>query len=128
MLVGALAAFLTAKFTGNPMYGFLAGGLFGAVLAGIHGLVCLGFQGNQVVSGLALTILGTGLANYLGTPYVGQAAPGFKAVALPFLSKIPLLGPIFFITIPWSTRPTLSPPTVALFALYPLGSRAAVGR
>ena len=96
MLVGALAAFLAAKFTGNPIYGFLIGGLFGALFAGIHGLVCLGFQGNQVVSGLALTILGTGLANYLGTPYVGQAAPGFKPFALPLLSKIPFVGPILF--------------------------------
>ena len=96
MLVGALAAFLTAMFTGSPVYGFLAGGLFGALFAGIHGLVCLGFQGNQVVSGLALTILGTGLANYLGTPYVGQAAPGFKPFALPLLSEIPFVGPILF--------------------------------
>ncbi|MGB5421325.1 MAG: ABC transporter permease, partial [Desulfobacterales bacterium] len=96
MLVGALAAFLTAKLTGSPVLGFLAGGLFGAALAGVHGLVCLTFLGNQVVSGLALTILGTGLANYLGTPFVGQEAPGFKSFALPLLSKVPLLGPILF--------------------------------
>ena len=96
MLVGALAAFLTAKFTGQPVAGFLAGGIFGMLLAGVHGLVCIGFQGNQVVSGLALTILGTGLANYLGTPYVGQSAPGFDALALPLLSEIPVLGTVLF--------------------------------
>ena len=96
MLVGALAAFLVAKLTGSPVLGFLAGGFFGALLAGVHGLVCLGFQGNQVVSGLALTIMGTGLANYLGTPFVGQGAPGFDIYALPVLSQIPVAGPIFF--------------------------------
>ena len=96
MLVGALAAFLAARFTGSPMAGFLVGGICGAMLAGVHGMVCLGFRGNQVVSGLALTILGTGLANYLGTPFVGKASPGFDSVALPLLSRIPLLGPVLF--------------------------------
>jgi simple sugar transport system permease protein len=118
MIVGALAAFLTAKFTGSPMFGFLAGGFFGAVLAGIHGLVCLGFRGNQVVSGLALTILGTGLANYLGTPYVGQATPGFKAVALPLLSEIPLVGPILFHHDPLVYTSYLIPPVLWVYLRY----------
>ena len=96
MLVGALAAFLAARITGSPVIGFAIGGCCGAMLAGVHGMVCLGFRGNQVVSGLALTILGTGLANYLGTPYVGKASPGFDAFAFPVLSRIPLLGPVLF--------------------------------
>jgi simple sugar transport system permease protein len=96
MLVGALAGFLVARSSGSPLLGFLAAGFFGMGLAGVHGLICLGFRGNQVVSGLALTILGTGLANYLGTPFVGQTAPGFDPVAVPLLSRLPLLGPILF--------------------------------
>ncbi|MBW2095403.1 MAG: ABC transporter permease [Deltaproteobacteria bacterium] len=96
MMVGALAGFLVSMYTGNPVMGFLAGGLFGALIAGIHGLVCLVFQGNQVVSGLALTILGTNLANYLGTPHVGHSAPGFGLLPVPYLSMIPIVGPIFF--------------------------------
>ncbi len=96
MMAGALAGFLTAKITGNPVLGFIAGGLFGAVLAGVHGCVCIGFLGNQVVSGLALTILGVSLANYLGTPFVGQSAPGFDPLPLPILSKVPIIGPVFF--------------------------------
>ncbi len=96
MMVGALAAFLTALITGSPALGFFVGGLAGALLAGVHAAVCLGFQGNQVVSGLALTILGTGLANFLGTPFVGKSGPGFTALAIPGLADLPLLGPIFF--------------------------------
>ncbi|MCP4688053.1 MAG: ABC transporter permease [Desulfobacterales bacterium] len=96
MMTGALAGFMVSSFTGSPVIGFLGGGFFGAMLACIHGMVCLGFRGNQVVSGLALTILGTGLANYLGTPYVGRKAPGFDIIPIPALSKIPALGPIFF--------------------------------
>lgn len=96
MMLGALAGFVTAKLSGSPTLGFLVGGCAGAILASIHGLVCLVFQGNQVVSGLALTIFGVGLADYLGTPYIGQTAPGFNPLPVPMLSKMPFLGPVFF--------------------------------
>lgn len=96
MIVGALAAFLTAKFTGSPWLGFAAAGLAASGLAALHGVVCLSFLGNQVVSGLALTILGVGLANFLGTPFIGQPAPGFDPLSLPVLSSLPVIGPIFF--------------------------------
>lgn len=96
MIIGALTAFIVARFTGNPVLGFLAAGLAGSLATSIHGVVCLGFQGNQVVSGLALTILGAGLANYLGTGYVGMSAPGFQPFAIPVLADIPVIGPIFF--------------------------------
>ncbi len=96
MAMGALAAFAVTLWTGSPVAGLLAAGACGSLLAGVHGLVCLGFQGNQVVSGLALTILGAGLANYLGTPLVGSSAPGFQPLPIPGLAQIPLLGPVFF--------------------------------
>lgn len=96
MIIGALTGFLVAKITGNPYLAFIAAGFAGTCAASIHGLVCLVFQGNQVVSGLALTILGVGLANYLGTSYVGVSAPGFQPLPIPLLAQIPVLGPIFF--------------------------------
>ncbi|NCC25156.1 MAG: ABC transporter permease [Deltaproteobacteria bacterium] len=96
MIVGALGAFLTAMFTGSPTLAVLVGGLSASLLGSLHGLVCFHFMGNQVVSGLALTILGTGLANYLGTPFVGRSAPGFDPLRVPILENIPILGPILF--------------------------------
>ncbi len=96
MLCGALAAFWFSLATGSAWLGFVMGGACAAILASLHALVCLGFQGNQVVSGLALTILGVGLANYLGTPLVGAKGIGFSPLAVPGLSAIPVVGPIFF--------------------------------
>lgn len=96
MIMGALTGFVVAFYSGNPVLAFVAAGVAGSLLASIHGMVCLWFQGNQVVSGLALTILGLGLANYLGTPLVGQSAPGFSPFPVPVLSAIPAVGPIFF--------------------------------
>lgn len=96
MILGTLTAFVVALATGSPTLAFVAAGIAGTLAAAIHGMVCLWFKGNQVVSGLALTILGTGLADYLGNAYVGRTAPGFSPIALPLLSEIPLVGPIFF--------------------------------
>ncbi|MBL0714812.1 MAG: ABC transporter permease [Desulfosarcina sp.] len=96
MIVGALAAFVVAKFTGNPVLAFALAGVAGMLLSAAHGVVCLWFLGNQVVSGLALTIFGLGLADYMGTPLIGQTAPGFDKIAIPMLSGLPILGRIFF--------------------------------
>jgi simple sugar transport system permease protein len=96
MIVGAFAAFLVSQATGSPVLGLVAAGLAAALLGALHGLVCLHFLGNQVVSGLALTILGVGLADFLGTPFIGQQAPGFYPFALPVLSSVPFLGDVFF--------------------------------
>ena len=96
MIVGALAAFVVAKLSGNPVLAFALAGTAGMILAAGHGVVCLWFLGNQVVSGLALTIFGLGLADYLGTPLIGQTAPGFDKLPLPGLAQLPVLGPVFF--------------------------------
>ncbi len=96
MIIGTLMGFVMAKATGNPHLAFLLAGIAGMAAASVHGVVCLIFQGNQVVSGLALTILGTGFANYLGTSFVGLSAPGFTPFDLPLLARIPFLGPVFF--------------------------------
>jgi len=96
MILGAFFAFIVEYRTGNPWLATLAAG-FGAACVGLlHGLVCLLFQGNQTVSGLALTIFGVGLADYLGTPYVGELTEGFQPVVLPVLGHIPVIGPVFF--------------------------------
>ncbi|MGE4297258.1 MAG: ABC transporter permease [Desulfovibrionaceae bacterium] len=96
MLVGALTAFVVTAATGSPWLGFVCAGCAAALLGAVHGLVCLVFRGNQVVSGLALTIFGVGFADYLGTPFVGRTAPGFGPLPVPLLADIPALGPIFF--------------------------------
>ncbi|EKD39690.1 MAG: hypothetical protein ACD_75C00322G0002 [uncultured bacterium] len=102
--------------------------LAGSLATSIHGVVCLWFQGNQVVSGLALTILGVGLANYLGTGYIGLAAPGFTPLPIPVLSEIPVLGPVFFQHDLLVYLSYLIPPLMWLFfakTRFGLGLRAA---
>lgn len=128
MIMGALTGFVVARLTGSPVLGFFAAGLVGSLATSVHGVVCLWFQGNQVVSGLALTILGAGLANYLGTGYIGLAAPGFKPLPIPVLAEIPVLGPVFFQHDLLVYLSYLIPPLMWLFfakTRFGLGLRAA---
>ncbi|MEM7125749.1 MAG: ABC transporter permease [Chloroflexota bacterium] len=96
MLLGAMAGFSTALSTGNPWLGLLMAMLVGGLLSLAHGLVSIHFQADQVVSGLSLTFLGTGLATVLGDGLSGQVTATIPGIDLPFLMDIPIIGPIFF--------------------------------
>ena len=96
MIMGAFFAFIVQFKTGNPWLAALAAGLGAGCLGLIHGVVCLIFQGNQTVSGLALTIFGVGLSDYLGAPFIGEKTVGFQPFDIPLLSDIPVLGQVLF--------------------------------
>lgn len=96
MIMGAFFAFIVQFKTGNPWLAALAAGLGAGCLGLVHGLVCLVFQGNQTVSGLALTIFGVGLSDYLGAPFIGEKTVGFQPFDIPLLSDIPVLGEVLF--------------------------------
>lgn len=97
MLVGAVTGFIVTARTANPWLGFIAAMVAAGALALIFAFLTITLRANQVVTGLALTLFGTGLSGFLGKPYIGQPLPAtFKAVAVPGLSQLPLLGPIFF--------------------------------
>lgn len=97
MLVGAVSGFIFALKTENPWYGILIAMLAGGAIALIHAILTITLKANQVVSGLALTMFGTGLSGYIGKSYVGMPLPvPFHKVPLPGLSDIPVIGPVFF--------------------------------
>ncbi len=96
MLLGAMAGFFTTLNTGNPWIGLLTAMIAGGLLSLMHGLVTIHFQADQVVSGLALTFLGTGLALVLGSGLTGLTTAQVPVANLPGLAAIPIIGPIFF--------------------------------
>jgi simple sugar transport system permease protein len=97
MLLGAMAAFGVAAQTGNPWLGLVVAMGVAGLLALLHGLVTIHFQADQVVSGLTLTFLGTGLALVFGEGLSKAGAISLlPSVTIPLLSRIPVLGPIFF--------------------------------
>jgi simple sugar transport system permease protein len=66
------------------------------LLSVAHAVVTINFQADQVVSGLSLTFLGTGLALVLGEGLTGKSPALIPAVDIPLFSAIPFIGPVFF--------------------------------
>lgn len=75
MLMGAVFGFMTALHTGNPFLTIAVAGLAGAFGALIYAVITVTLRGNHTVTGLALTIFGTGLSGTLGKPLAGLALP-----------------------------------------------------
>lgn len=96
MAVGAVSGFGAALLTGNPYVGVLAALVAGAVLSLLFGFLTLTMVSNQVATGLALTLLGLGLAGLMGESFVGQPGVQLERLHIPGLSDIPFLGPILF--------------------------------
>jgi len=90
MLMGAMGGFAVWSNTGNLLLGLLVGSFLGAILALLHGFVTIGLRADQVVSGLAVTFLGTGLSSVLGGPYTGKHSPEPTTFILPLLDRVAL--------------------------------------
>jgi ABC-type uncharacterized transport system permease subunit len=75
LVLSAMVAFGGAYASGSPWLGVLAGAAAGAALALLHGLLCSLPRVNDVATGIALMILGSGLAFYLGKPLIQPQAP-----------------------------------------------------
>jgi len=112
MLAGALFGFMGTYYTDSLLVGCLAGVIAGTVFSLIHAVLTISFRANQIVSGLALAVFGSGVTAFIGAkpiPWLSHlfhSAPvemtmavpraSFRAIALPGLSRIPVLGPILF--------------------------------
>ena len=97
MLVGAVAGFSVTASTSNPWVGLVVAMLAGGLLSLVHAVVTIHLRADQVISGLALTFLGTGLARVLGDG-LSSAGPvaTIPRLTIPVLVDIPFLGPILF--------------------------------
>jgi len=101
MLFGAAIGFLVTLNTGSLWLGVLCAALGGALLSALMAFLTVHLGLSQHVSGLGITTLATGLSMFIyrlvvGAPIVPPVVTPFKPVAIPLLSKIPLLGQSFF--------------------------------
>lgn len=111
MLMGAMTGFVVGLVTGSLPLAFAAAMLAGAGLALIHAAMSVQLGADQVISGLAITIAGTGLSSFLGRPYIGKIGIRMEALDWPALAAIPVVGPILA---------QQNPAAIAALALAPL--------
>lgn len=101
MLMGACIGFVVGLATGNPLLALTGAALAGGGGALVFAIITVTLRANQVVTGLTLTIFGTGFSRFVGQDMVGAVIPGelrtsFAKMELPLLSDIPFFGPVFF--------------------------------
>ena len=110
LVFSAMAGFGAAYLSGSPWLGVLAAAGSGGLLGLLHGLVCSLPRVSDIATGIALMLLGTGLAFYLGKPLIQPQAPQ--------IPSIPLGA--------WSTSPQVQS-ALSINALFPLGVLMALG-
>ncbi len=103
MMMGAVSAFAVAYHTGSLVLALLTAMLVGGLLAAIHAFLSVSLRANQVVSGLTLTLFGTGMASFLGqrlgpggSRLVGLVGPSMARIPIPLLSQLPIVGSSLF--------------------------------
>jgi general nucleoside transport system permease protein len=97
MLVGAVTAFLAADASGRPLVGLAAGVVAGAAFTSIHAFLSVTMRANQIVSGLALVIFGTGIATFLGQSIEGRPLSArLPRTSIVGLAEFPVVGRVLF--------------------------------
>jgi len=101
MLMGAMTGFLITFVSGSLWVGVIAAALVGMILGLLMAYLSVYLGLSQHVSGLGITLFATGLAMYVyrlrfGSPTVPPTVDPFNQIAIPLLSKIPVIGPGLF--------------------------------
>lgn len=100
-LIGAWGGFVGCYISGSAVIGLLCAILLGLIVAAIYGVLTISMGQQQVVAGTALNILAAGFCTYFqrvlfGVPTTPLKIDPLPTLAIPLLSKIPILGPMFF--------------------------------
>jgi simple sugar transport system permease protein len=100
MLMGAFTGYLAAYESGSLWLGVSIAGLTGLSMAMVFAFLVITLQIEQIITGLAINLLGAGLSVYwLRTAFAGGQTPTipfFTTVPVPFLSELPMIGPVLF--------------------------------
>lgn len=118
LVFGAMAGYAVAYETSSPWAGVGAAALSGAMFGLVHGWICKLPRVNDIAIGIAMMLLGLGLAFFFGKPYIQPVAPDLPAIPLGWWSDLPqvhaalnvnvlfLLGIVAAVAMSWMFRST----------------------
>jgi simple sugar transport system permease protein len=100
-IAGAFGGFYTAYELDSPLLGYVGGAAAAVLLGALFAALVVGMKLNQVVTGILFVALGIAVAGVLWDQAFGvtpepPTLPDQPALAIPFLSEIPILGPALF--------------------------------
>jgi ABC-type uncharacterized transport system permease subunit len=101
LLFGAFSAALVGSITGQPLLGLLAAMVAGMAVSFVLAAFSIKYLVDQVIVGVVLNVLVTGLTSFFyskvftGSPELNHPAT-FETIPIPFLSEIPIIGPVLF--------------------------------
>ena len=96
MLMGACFGFIATVETESVTLGVFAGMVGGSLLSLVLAYLVIYRNTNQLATGFALTLFGSGITAYAGRSYVDSTINGLNPIALPIISEIPKLGSALF--------------------------------
>jgi len=102
LLASAFVAAVVASLTGLAWWGLLAAPFAGAAISYLLATFAIKFSVDQVILGFVINVLVIGLTDYLYKKVLipqqntWNSPPTFDVIPIPILSKIPIVGPIFF--------------------------------
>lgn len=102
MLMSAQAAVVVATVSKNLYMGLAAAAFAGALISAVHAIMAVSLKVDQIISATAINIFGAGATSFIAARFLEKNIDGlnnsgtFPVVAIPVLSRIPMLGPIFF--------------------------------
>jgi simple sugar transport system permease protein len=105
LVMGAMSGYAVSYLTGSPWLGVLVAGLIGGGFGLLHAAISSLPRVNDIAVGIGLMLFGTGLALFLGKPYVQPKAPTLPALPLGLWSDTPQIraalevNPLFVIGI-----------------------------
>ena len=88
LMMGAMSGYGISYLTGSPWLGVLVAAFAGVMMGMTHGLICSLPRVNDTAVGIALMLFGTGLAFYLGKPFINPKAPSLPSIDFGWWSDI----------------------------------------
>jgi len=105
LLMGAMSGYGASYLTGSAWLGVLVAACIGGVFGLLHAAICNLPRVNDIAVGIGLFIFGTGLAFFLGKPFLQPMAPRLPSLRLGEMSDVPAIraaldvSPLFFVGI-----------------------------
>lgn len=102
LLTGAFMAAVVSSITDNYLFGLISAMIGAAIVSMVLAVFAIKYLAQQIIVGVVLNVLMIGITNFLYQQWLTEDGenvnfPGtLDIIRIPFLSEIPIIGPVLF--------------------------------